>query len=123
MGTEVFYHGGAAYTGHTLQDALEQQYSGMYRSTHYGASGYNEVILSSLFWEYNLPWAVEAFFYASDPSMQATQRDQIRRAHNDFILFYGLSAEEVPLLEYVCYSPPLDPVHHVGPCFVDVSRK
>lgn len=122
VGLEKFYRGGGAYQGHTLRDALEQQYNGSYRASHWGASGYNEAIIGSMYWERNLPWVVEAFMYAESERMTtAAQKLEIRRAHGRFLSFYGLTPEEVPLLEYVCFVPPLDAVKRPAPCFVDVS--
>jgi len=122
VGTENFYHGSSTYNGKTLRDALEQQYSGSYRKSHFGASGFNEVIISSMYWERALPSAVEAFFYAdSERAVTQKQRLEIRQAHSAFLQYYGLTKEEVPLLEFVCYAHPLDPVTNRGPCFIDVS--
>ena len=101
----------------TLEDALARQYDGSYRKAHWGASAYNEIIIGSMFWEANLPWAVEAFVYAEDKD-----KERISGAHRRFLDFYGLSSEEVPLLRYACFVAPLEPANRpAGECFEDVS--
>eukprot|EP00965_Chrysotila_dentata_P237651 6202040-Pleurochrysis_carterae.AAC.1 len=50
-------------------------------------------------------WVVEAFFFAGGNELRA----QMLPVHRNFLSFYGLTAEEVPLLRYVCYVPQLDP--------------
>jgi hypothetical protein len=64
-----------------------------------------QVIVGSMFWDRNLPFAVEAFFY----SAAAPQgKDRLHRTHRNFLDYYGLSAEEVPLLEYSCSQQDAD---------------
>ena len=136
VGTEGYFrsHDKASpgYRGKTLKDALTQQYDGSWREAHYGASEYNEVVVGSLSWEENLPWAVEALFVsfpAADNDRPRSdfspQLAKMRRVHERFLAFYGLRAEEVPLLRYQCSQ--LDPRDHInrptappGACFVDV---
>lgn len=115
----------------TLQQALEAQYDGSYRQAHHGASGYNEVrckqdrgaaaarssaaplqrkrcvwaarrqiIIGSLWWEANLPFAVEAFVFTDD-----SQHAPMKQHHRNFLLRFGLTPEEVPLLRFECADP------------------
>jgi hypothetical protein len=85
------------YDGRTLEHALVVQYDGSYRQDHPSVSGFNEVVVSWLFWDHSLPWAIDAFFFAN-PADAA----QMRRVHTAFLGFYGLTAADVPLLQYTC---------------------
>ena len=68
-------------------------------------SGYNEVIVNSRHYNDHLPNSVWAFFYpkGQDPTTwdlgYGIQID-VRRAHRDFLAEYGLTARDVPLLEF-----------------------
>ena len=82
------YHG----TGHFM------------RNGHCG-SGYNEVMTSWTFWESNLPWAIEAFVYATDGGPDGhfeRNRERARGIHRAFLANFGLAPREVPLLFYRC---------------------
>ena len=107
---------------HTLQDALQRQYDGSWRRVHPQDSVYNEVIVSSMWWDRNLPWALEAFVFDGGDELQA----QMVITHQQFLDFFGLTAEEVPLLRYRCSKLGLkydtqDPNAYHESCFVDVS--
>ena len=122
---------GAAYRGATLRDALGQQYDGSWRRSHFRASEYNEIVISSMAWERCLPRCLEAFLVvatgarAGSGSSAATDReepqggearpprplgdhvgdttmDATRRMRDAFLEIYGLRPTEVPLLRYVC---------------------
>ena len=70
-----------------------------------------------MWWEANLPHAVEAFVFAD-----ATHEQTMRISHVRFLTKFGLRAEDVPLLRYDCFVTPLNPVNKpAGECFVDVS--
>ena len=110
-------------SGGSLLTALQQQYDGTHRKAHRDASGYNEIIINALQWEESLPHAIEAFVFASGGASVASapQILALRDTHDRFLRQYGLSPEEVPLLEYVCSVQQLAPVQREGPCFVDVT--
>lgn len=108
---------------HTLQDALQRQYDGSWRRVHPQDSVYNEIIVGSMWWDRNLPWALEAFVFDGDAEMQA----RMAQTHQRFLDYYGLTAEEVPLLRYRCSKLGLgdtshDADEHHEDCFVDVSH-
>ena len=74
------------------------------RNGHCG-SGYNEVMTSWTFWESNLPWAIEAFVYATDGGPDGhleRNRERARGIHRAFLANFGLAPREVPLLFYRC---------------------
>ena len=78
----------------------------------------HQVIVGSMYWDLNLPWAMEAFVYADDKD-----RDKIAAAHRAFLEWHGLTSEEVPLLQYRCAESPLNPAAQpTGECFRDVSE-
>ena len=75
-----------------------------------------------MWWDRNLPWALEAFVFDGDDALRA----RMARTHQQFLGFFGLTAEEVPLLRYRCSKLGLkyntqDPNEDHGSCFVDVS--
>jgi hypothetical protein len=108
--------------GTTLQDALEQQYDGSYRKSHPGVSGYNEIIISALYWDSALPWAVEAFVFSARPDDERALYARMEATHRDFLVYYGLTAAEVPLLRYRCSQNDIPPAEQ-GRCFEDVSQR
>eukprot|EP00966_Prymnesium_polylepis_P104000 2408567-Prymnesium_polylepis.1 len=73
-----------------------------------------------MFWDRNLPFAVEAFFFAAAP---ASVKASMRRTHHAFLRHYGLTAADVPLLEYSCsqQSPPANRESLAHTCWRDVS--
>ena len=74
------------------------------RNGHCG-SGYNEVMTSWAWWESNLPWAIEAFVYATDGGPDGhfeRNRERARGIHRAFLANFGLAPREVPLLFYRC---------------------
>ena len=97
--------GSPPYVGKTLKDALTQQYDGSYLATHHGASGYNEIVVGSMWWEANLPWAIEAFIFSNsgwDTNQLETLTVEMKIAHRNFLQYYGLSDDEVPLTRFHC---------------------
>ena len=48
------------------------------------------------------------------------RREKLRAAHRTLLTWYGLTREEVPLLEYRGWAPALEPAPR-GEAFVDVS--
>ena len=67
--------------------------------------GYNEVMTSWAWWESNLPWAIEAFVYATDGGPDGhleRNRERARGIHRAFLANFGLAPREVPLLFYRC---------------------
>ena len=124
------------YTGVTLRDALEAQYSGSFLVDHPGASSYNELAIDWRSWEDSLPYNVEAFAFAADEETYDEARASIATKHRAFLLNYGLTATEVPLLRYRCSQ--IDPINgtaflyqvgpkvnvpaaEIGECWHDVS--
>jgi hypothetical protein len=62
------------------------------------AGVYNELILDGVSWQDNLPHTIEAVFwphYANDG-----QRKHARDVHSKFLQRYGLTWQQVPLIEY-----------------------
>ena len=56
-------------------------------------------------WESNLPWAIEAFVYATDGGPDGhleRNRERARGIHRAFLANFGLAPREVPLLFYRC---------------------
>lgn len=101
------------------------QYDGSYIKTHPGASGYNEVVISALYWDRSLPWSIEAFVFATQAGDDAGLVDMKRKMiqiHRSFLEYYGLSAAHVPLLRYHCsqqdpHDDFLRPLAKPGTCF------
>jgi hypothetical protein len=56
-------------------------------------SSWNEVIVGSLFLERHMPGAVEAILWHG-------QEGRARKVHAGFLEYYGLTAEQVPLVRY-----------------------
>jgi hypothetical protein len=92
-------------------------------------TGYNEIVLSGLYWDRTLPWLIEAFVFAAqagDVAGREALQARMASTHRAFLDYYGLSAEDVPLLRYKCSQQDatdafLRPLAPVGACFEDVS--
>ena len=79
-----------------------------------------------MYWDLNLPFAVEAFAFSERPEEQgrSAARAMMKRTHRSFLAYYGLTEEEVPLLQYVCSE--LDYARDKSmagtpQCFIEVS--
>ena len=59
-----------------------------------GRMDYNEIIVDGATWNANLPWTVDAFFG------RATHLKRARDQHRAFLLHYGLTERDVPLLAF-----------------------
>ena len=69
-----------------LREAIETQLA-------QNAGGYNEYIISTAYWEANLPSIIEAVMCRSDC-------DRARQVHAAYLQAYGLTAEQCPLVYY-----------------------
>ena len=73
-----------------------------------------------MYWDRHLPFAIEAFWYAAaSPEIIG----EMRRIQASFLEFFGLTAEEVPLLQYSCSQndPPTNREDRTHVCWTDVS--
>ena len=112
----------AWHPGDDLETMMKQQADPKYQHGKYGASGYNEVITGVLWWDHSLPWAVEAFVFVGE-GYPPEKKQRMFQAHGAFLKWYGLSAADVPLLDYQAWAPGLEPARNEGsPAFVDVSK-
>ena len=96
-----------------LEQVLQEQdeRAPMYRHSNWG---YNEIILDTGPWDQMLPHAIEAFVFPAYPFFgyegahlccnDRTREDAVD-AHRKFLAKYGMTAMEVPLLEYSGRGP------------------
>ena len=65
---------------------------------------YNEFLIDGLEWDKDLPETIEGF-------LNSRNDDSAERAHSKFLSAYGLSSDQVPLLEWTddlgTNAPPL----------------
>ena len=89
----------------------QDQRAPMYRHSNWG---YNEIILDTAPWEEMLPEAIEAFVFPAYPFFGYERsrlccNDRTRQeavdAHGKFLAKYGMTAMDVPLLEYSGRGP------------------
>lgn len=74
-----------------------------------------------MFWDRNLPWAVEAFVVTGERRHKPRLWDGIIKAHRAFLAHYSLDATVVPLLHFRCSDQePMPPTGEL--CFQDVSQ-
>jgi len=97
----------AAWRAENLDKLLElhKQHGVQWRPPGYH-SGYNEAVVDGEVWNKHLPNTIEAFFELEGSGVAATadggrrQADYARDAHSRFLLAYGLTEHEVPLLKF-----------------------
>ena len=104
MFTEDAGSGGKANGGCTHAFSGEDLLQTM-RSQRHGK--FNEAIVNGLWYERNLPTAIEAVIYTTTSYWEwvgvmgkAEERDKARQVHAAFLGAYGLSGREVPLLRF-----------------------
>lgn len=70
---------------------------------------YNEIVLDSLYFEEHLPYSLEAFFTRGHSNLAS-------EAHAAFLLEFGLTSEDVPLLRWAGNTDDdfVDVNHHAG---------
>jgi len=129
-------HATPPYQGRPLGDVMKEHfeacagpaspYTGVLKRNGHCGSGYNEVLIGWMFWERNLPWAVEAFVYGGGPGNWEQNLARARGIHRDFLQYFGLTSNEVPLLRYDCGpggphgGQPFTPATAaIGECFVE----
>ena len=57
--------------------------------------GYNEIVVSAVYWNARLPHTIEAFFYLCGNTQAMTHS---RNVHAAFLRQFQLTAQDVPLL-------------------------
>ena len=65
-----------------------------------GRLDYNEIVVDGAHWTEHLPTTIEAFFQSSDHGRGRRNDHIAREQHLHFLLKYGLTAEQVPLLDF-----------------------
>lgn len=85
---------------------------------------YNELIMNADVWRENMPQVIEAFFYPVNGVVDTSEGtpEDARSIHQSFLLEYGLTADDVPLLEFdvsvanaTAYVPGRHPVRATLP--------